>query len=76
MAGNFLLRQGKRLIAVEAKAGRRFKPVMLKGLQAIADLSGVKRRVLVYGGGDSWTTDDHIEVRSPAAFAAMLEEAL
>lgn len=69
---DFLLRQGKRLVAVEAKAGRRFKPEMLKGLQAAGDLPGVKRRVLVYGGSDSWTTDDGIEVKSPSTFATFL----
>ncbi len=67
---DFLLRQGKRLVAVEAKAGRRFKPEMLKGLQAIAELAGVKRRILVHGGDDTWRTDDRIEVMSATRFAA------
>jgi predicted AAA+ superfamily ATPase len=66
---DFLLRQGKRLVAVEAKAGNRFKPEMLKGLQAIGDLAGVKRRILVYGGNDSWRTADRIDVMSVAEFA-------
>ena len=44
-----LLRRGKRLIALEAKGGRRFRSDMLKGLAAIADLGGVERRLLVYG---------------------------
>jgi predicted AAA+ superfamily ATPase len=73
---DFLLRQGKQLVALEAKASRRFKPEMLKGLQAAGDLPGVKRRILVYGGSDSWTTDDRIEVKSPAAFAALLDEGI
>jgi predicted AAA+ superfamily ATPase len=67
---DFLLRQGKRLVALEAKAGRRFKPEMLKGLLAIGALSGVRRRILVYGGDDSWRTDDRIEVMSATRFAA------
>ena len=66
---DFLLRQGRRWIALEAKAGRRFRVDMLKGLKAIADLPGVKRRILVYGGTDSWKTDEHIEVMSPRRFA-------
>jgi predicted AAA+ superfamily ATPase len=66
---DFLLRQGKRLIAVEAKAARRFKPEMLKGLQAIGELHAVKRRILVHGGGDSWRSDDGIEVMSAPRFA-------
>lgn len=70
MEVDFLLRQGKRLVAIEAKAGRRFKPEMLKGLQAIGVLPGVKRRILVYGGGDSWQTEDGIEVMSAGQFVA------
>lgn len=71
---DFLLRRGKHLVAVEAKAGRRFKPEMVRGLQAIASLPDVKRRVLVYGGSESWTTDDRIEVKSTPAFAALVGE--
>ena len=71
---DFVLRQGKRLVAIEAKAGRRFKPAMVKGLKAIADLPGVKRRVLVYGGADSWTTDDGIEVLAADRFAAQVAQ--
>jgi predicted AAA+ superfamily ATPase len=67
---DFLLRQGKRYIAIEAKGGRRFKPEMLKGLQAIGSLPGVKRRILVYGGKDSWRTEDRIDVMSSTQFAA------
>ncbi|MCK6553777.1 DUF4143 domain-containing protein [Candidatus Binatia bacterium] len=69
---DFVLRQGKRLVAIEAKAGRRFKPDMLKGLRAIAGLDGIKRRLLIYGGQDSWRTDDRIEVMSADAFIAEL----
>ena len=69
---DFLLRRGKRLVAVEAKAGRRFKPEMLKGLLAIDSLPGVTRRILVYGGTDSWRTDEGIDVLSVAAFAAQV----
>lgn len=73
---DFLLRQGRRLVAVEAKAGRRFKPEMLKGLQAIGNLAGLRRRLLVYGGDDSWRTDDRIDVMSVARFAAELSRGL
>lgn len=69
---DFVLRQGKRLMAIEAKARRRFKPDMLKGLRAIAGLDGIKRRLLIYGGQDSWRTDDRIEVMSADAFIAEL----
>lgn len=69
---DFLLRQGKRFVAIDVKAGRRFKPEMLKGLQAASGLPGIRRRILVYGGDDSWVTEDGIEIKSPAAFAALL----
>jgi len=73
---DFLLRQGKRLVALEAKAGRRFKPEMLKGLRAIADLAGVRRRILVYGGTDSWRTDDAIDVMAVPRFGAEVTSGL
>lgn len=73
---DFLLRREKRLIAIEAKAGRRFRPEMLKGLTAIAALAGIDRRILVYGGKDSWTTDDSVEVMSPTRFVAELAQGL
>jgi hypothetical protein len=64
------------LIAVEAKGGRRFKPAMTKGLQAITALSGVERRILVYGGKDSWRTNDGVEVISAARFNDELAKGL
>lgn len=73
---DFLLRRGKRLIAVEAKGSRRYKPAMTKGLQAIAELPRVERRILVYGGKDSWRTEDGIEVLSPARFDEELAKGL
>lgn len=73
---DFLLRRGKSLVAIEAKAGRRFKPEMLKGLQAIGELPAVKRRLLVYGGKDSWQTDDHVEVMAVERFRGELERGL
>jgi len=73
---DFVLRQGKRLIAMEAKAGRRFRLDMLKGLKAVAGLPGVKRRILVYGGKDSWQTEDRIEVMSAVRFAEVVGRGL
>lgn len=73
---DFLLRQGKRFVAIEAKAARRFKPEMLKGLQAINELPGVARRLLVHGGADSWRTDDRIEVMSAGRFTSEIERGL
>jgi predicted AAA+ superfamily ATPase len=73
---DFLLRRGRRLLAIEAKAGRRFRPEMVKGLTACAALAGVERRLLVYGGDDSWRTADGIDVLSPARFIAEVRRGL
>jgi len=73
---DFLLRQGKRFTAIEAKGARRFRPDMTKGLEAIADLSGVKRRILVHGGADSWKREDGIEVMAPERFATAVARGL
>jgi hypothetical protein len=40
---DFLPRRGKRFVAIEAKAGTRFRAEDAKGLDAIADLHGVSR---------------------------------
>ncbi len=73
---DFLLRRGKRLLAVEAKGGRRYKADLTKGLRAVAALPGMERRILVYGGKDSWRADDGIEVMSAARFNAELAKGL
>jgi len=62
--------------ALCGSSGRRYQPEMTKGLRAIAALSGVKRRILVYGGKDSWRTDDRIEVMSAARFNDELAKGL
>ena len=49
---------------------------MLKGLRAIADLAGVRRRILVYGGTDSWRTDEAIDVMAVPRFAAEVTSGL
>jgi predicted AAA+ superfamily ATPase len=73
---DFMLRRGKRLIAVEAKGSRRYKVEMTKGLRAIAALPGVERRILVYGGKDSWRTEDGIDVMSATSFIGEMEKGL
>lgn len=47
---------------------------MLPGLRAIAELPGVVRRVLVYGGRRSFRTQDGIEVWSIARLHRALAE--
>ncbi len=69
---DFLLRLGKDLVAIEAKASTRFRDDHLRGLRAVADLSAVKRRILVYLGTDTLRTSDGIDVLPALRFADLL----
>ena len=69
---DFLLRRGGELAAIEVKSQPRYHTGMLPGLRAIAELPGVVRRVLVYGGRRSFRTGDGINVWS----SGRLQEAL
>jgi predicted AAA+ superfamily ATPase len=59
---DFLLRRGREYLAMEIKAQSRFGSTQLSGLQAVADLRGLVRRVLVYLGDRRLRTADGIEV--------------
>ena len=59
---DFLLRRGGEYAAIEVKSQPRYHTGMLPGLRAVAELPGVVRRVLVYGGARSFRTQDGIEV--------------
>jgi predicted AAA+ superfamily ATPase len=59
---DFLLRRGHELLAVEVKSNARYSTTELAGLRAIAELPGLVRRVLVYGGRRSFRSADGIEV--------------
>ena len=59
---DFLLRRGRELAAIEVKSQPRYHTGMLPGLRAIAELPGIARRVLVYGGKRSFQTGDGIDV--------------
>ena len=61
---DFLLRRGGEFVAVEVKWKARYHAGMLPGLRAIADLPGMARRVLVYGGTRTFRTADGIDVWS------------
>lgn len=70
---DFLLRKGKGIVAIEAKSSRNVTAVDLKGLRAIAELSGVRRRIIVHPEGRRMTTADGIEILPVAAFLGELE---
>ena len=61
---DFLLRRGSDLAGIEVKSQPRYQTAMLPGLRAIAELPGMARRVLVYGGKRSFRTADGIDVWS------------
>ena len=61
---DFLLRRGGELAAIEVKSQPRYHTGMLPGLRAIAELPGIVRRILVYGGKRSFRTTDGIDVWS------------
>jgi predicted AAA+ superfamily ATPase len=69
---DFVLRLGDALIAIEAKASPRMSTSHLQGLRAIAELPGVVRRILVYGGSRRLTTAEGIEVWPIADLSAEL----
>ncbi len=70
---DFLLRSGRTFTAIEVKSGTRLRPEWFKGLSAIAELSGVKRRLVVYGGTESIRTPDGIDVLTVNDFLYELE---
>lgn len=59
---DFLLQQGDRFVAIEVKARERLDASAFAGLKAIADLTGVTRRILVYLGDRAFHHEAGIEV--------------
>ena len=59
---DFLLRRGRRYVAIEVKATRRWRSDLAKGLRAISDLKGVDRRLVVYLGAQRLRPEKGIEV--------------
>lgn len=71
---DFLLRRGKEFIAIEVKSQRRFTPALTAGLQAIGDLAGLRRRILIYAGDRELRTPEAIEVWPVARFLRALAD--
>lgn len=59
---DFVLRRQNEILAIEAKASRRWRPEFAKGLRAIGELPAVSRRIVVYLGDRTLRTEDGIEV--------------
>lgn len=73
---DFVLRRGSEILAIEAKASRRWRPEFAKGLRAIAALPGVSRRIVVYHGKQTLSMEDGIEVLPLERFLEELSDGL
>jgi uncharacterized protein len=71
---DFVISRRKERAAIEVKATRTVRPADLRGLRAIADLPGLRRRVLVYLGRERLVMPDGIEAWPFADFARALAE--
>ena len=71
---DFVISRGAERIAIEAKAGRAVHERDFRGLRAIADLPGLSRRVMVYGGDAVLRTQDGIEVWPVTTLAEALRD--
>ena len=71
---DFLLQRGKQYLALEVKSGKKLLPEMFSGLRAVADLKGLARRILVYGGERLLRTEDGIDAWSVDELARALSE--
>ncbi len=71
---DFVLRRGSDLCAIEVKSARRAQPGHFAGLRAIADLPGLRRRILVYRGARPTRTEDGIDAWPVEALLEALAE--
>ena len=71
---DFLLLQNREFVAIEVKSGRVFSEKWCRGLRAIADLKGLRRKIIVYPQGPAMRTKDGIEGMSFEHFAEQLAE--
>jgi predicted AAA+ superfamily ATPase len=71
---DFVLRRAADLCALEVKAARRTHPGDMAGLRAIADLPGMRRRILVHRGDRPTRTEDGIDAWPIETFLEALAE--
>ena len=71
---DFVLRRGRELLAIETKSATRLSRSAFAGLDALADLDGVRRRLVVYNGDRSLRTESGIDVWPLAKFLEVLEQ--
>ncbi len=71
---DFLIKRGADFIAIEAKSGTRFSEPWCKGLRAIAGLSRLRHRIIVYPKGPVLKTKDNIDIIPFDRFCEMIQE--
>jgi uncharacterized protein len=69
---DFLLDMDGEFVAVEAKAGSTFSQSWCRGLRAVQSLPGLRRRLIVTGGGPAMRTEDGIDVLPLGEFSQLL----
>jgi predicted AAA+ superfamily ATPase len=70
---DFLIQRGNKFTAIEVKAKESLAPHDLKGLMAIAELPGLRRRLVVFQGDRPFRTEDGIEALPIRNFLQELE---
>jgi predicted AAA+ superfamily ATPase len=73
---DFLLVKGDLKVAIVAKSSEFLTKDDYKGLRAVTDLKGLKRRIIVYSGSTKRVTEDGIEVLPVNEFIARLDAGL
>lgn len=71
---DFLIQKSTSFCAIEVKSTKRIRPDDLKGLKAISDLKGLKKKILVYLGKDKQKLPGEILVLPIEDFAKLLSE--
>ena len=70
---DFLLRKGDEFVAIEVKSAKTFDQSALRGLRAIGELKGLRRRILLYLGDRRLETSDGLQVLPLEAFLETIE---
>jgi predicted AAA+ superfamily ATPase len=70
---DFLLKRESSYIAIEVKTSQRVNNDHFKGLRAIAELKGLKKKILIYTGERKMETEDKIEIWPLDFFCEVLE---
>ena len=69
---DFLLKQGKTFIAIEVKSTAKIRKGDLRGLQAISQLEGLNKKIIVYLGDQVQKTEDDIMIYPLHEFCHLL----